>query len=944
MAFDPNDIYKKQEGSTVLPEQISTPKVLTGELQFLDGSKAEGISQDYTSNTYTTLPSSFALFEGLNRLQKNLNALDPDHNFYKDNSVVTLPLIDPNFSQSEEIPWKIKGWMVVDGQAVYEGVGNNENYLRIPTDVFTFPSYYHLNVVVNRLDSGYVRVYDHLNRLVLEVDQTGEYNVEMFIGEPDVTTLRITAEDVFSGDIVRIDSVNLHLVTDRFRDYFIAMLKAGDLVIGVDAKEAREIANAVVSEIVDPLKFTLSAIVDLINQHISDKQNPHDVTLGQADPSNTVGEHTHEEFDVLQQQIDECNKHVQITTGNPHGTTCKNLGAAEVGHRHKPEECGAAPVSHSHPEYLPQSALADIDKIVDQILSARGAGGGGGSAGMFLVSSTPYLGVMAPGAQDSQLWRPRTVLCLPYNLHMSETDYDYYSGLAQSNVLPMTGSNAGKAFSQYWGQTANFNVVPTNDNPVTLTYKFHFDRQIKGYRIYKSVDPDITGFATGWILSFDDSLVEAVNDTSWSALTPGTKTQCYQKSFDDPWTVAEVKLEVKAALLDDNKQWGIRVEFIYADVDTGSTLCMLPQTTVNYMNNTNDLVEEDVKLTLTTAPTKDTPIWTFLKREMLYNPDDQSVTIMHQIQPDLITPSYDQYQKGVPELMGRYETGNSHPLWGIVNANSENAAYPVRNAYSEKDNFYLSEASSLVEITHSFPHLTPASGITGFGFKWNKELIDNNWVPKSIRVTMEGNFINNEGNSVQGPKVVLDIPDLLIARSNTGPDCLYWEEIWDRNAQMSNVTSLKVELNYNGNRPGQTSVGLSEMRIFLRGWWASAETMDCSNSAKMPVGRLEYVDLPATSLLESALLHVAYPLGKIMGIPIEHFNYLLPGDYIVPNPFTTVDVDVSVFNDKQNAGTTLRTTGVYSIPAVEITDITPKDIHVHVNVPGRYGLKVIRQW
>ena len=67
----------------------------------MNGSDVVSISQDYTENKHNSLPSSKALYDALMQLQENIDQIDPDSNFFKDNTVITLPLLSPSFVEGD---------------------------------------------------------------------------------------------------------------------------------------------------------------------------------------------------------------------------------------------------------------------------------------------------------------------------------------------------------------------------------------------------------------------------------------------------------------------------------------------------------------------------------------------------------------------------------------------------------------------------------------------------------------------------------------------------------------------------------------------------------------------------------------------------------------------------------------------------------------------------
>ena len=937
MSFDPNDIYAKPIGSTILPSQIDTQKVVTKEIDLGEKGTLTGISQKYTENKYDTSPSSYALWQGLNRLQQNINAIDPESNFFRDDSVVSLPLIDPHFSITDPIPWQIKGWSIIDAKAFYQGVGNNDNYLRIPQEVFTFPSYYHLNINIKRIDSGKLVLYDNLEQVVLEMDKAQEYDIEMYIANPDVTTLRVVATDVYPDDVVEIESINLHLVTDRFRDYFVAMMKDGNLVVGIDAPQAIRITNEIVNNAVNALTIFITSVRDELVNHKADNNNPHGVTYQQIHAASA--DHVHAEIGNLSGDMTVALAHAAIKNGNPHGTTATDVGAANIQHTHTPEECSASPVTHNHDDrYLKTDALDNLKEVIDEQIKENKEERS--ESGSFIVK-VPEQGEVAPGADNTPMTPPAGLIVFPYNPHSSTWDYDYYFGEAQCNIDCYGESYAGLAFSDFYGKSADFNKVPFPNDPVILKYKFTTKRKIRGYKLYKSQDPNISGFASNWILEVDGIQIEEAGDSTWADFTPD-KTRCYLSEFENEIEVSEVTLTIKGAITEDDI-WGIRISFLFADTKGDSLLSigtLKKGLFLNYPDHANEFVPEDIEVDMQElAPTVDAPAWSFIKRKEIDN------KITHSVDIDFVYPEYSPKRAGVPALMDRFKS-NINGIFGSISTNSEDPDYPVRNVFSyendiSKNNYFKSLSASGISIDYDSTVEYRLPNVTRIGFKWYHALYE--FVPKSLRIMIDGTF-TQDGESLIGSQEVLAISDLLIPVRRKNLPWIYLEFTNEKMRGFTDIKQISVEFNYNGEvRNEQACIALSELSIFTSAWWASRATMESNDDSRLPIGRIESLPVPDTSLFPVMYQHSGFPIDKIMGVPVNNFDYLLEGIYTVPNPFISTDIDIEVFTNLiQN--TTDDSTAVYGIKACEVYKITPVEIKVKVNYPGRYGLKVIRQW
>lgn len=932
-------MYDKVPGSTMISQEISAPQVRTGKIKFTDGSEATSVSQDYKENKYNKVPSSYALYQGLMRLQENLNQIDPNDNFFRDNTTVTLPLIDPHFSQVEEVPWVIKGWIIVDGYATYSGVGNNENYLRIPTNVFTFPSYYHLNVVVKRLDSGVIRIYDNVNTVVLEISRIGEHNVEMYVANPDVMTLRIVAEDTYTDDVVQIESVNLHLVTDRLRDYLITIIKSENLVVGISEEEAIKIATDIANAIIGAPSAQLGELEKMLAEHLS-ATNPHGITcklIGAA-----TADHTHSEFTGISGDLDLMLKHVQTTSGNPHGVTCAEIGAAEQNHTHTPEEIGAADRTHVHNEYALTSTVDTnkteltnrMDSLALELASLQNKVLGNNE--IYVVTSNPS-GIQHPYQSDNAPDTPLIAGMVNYILHESETNYDYYDGYARSTKACVAGSNAAMAFSSYHGVGAMFDCAVSAQDPCILSYKFHLKRNLLGFTLYKAKSDVHTGFVSDMHMSFIDDEGTVVDksflNAAWSTNAQGTSDDSIEVRFDnDGIDAQEIRLTINAVV---GNKWGIlfvpifgdmtnveEIEKPYALVLSGRITLSTPNTAAGSAHGLYAIARP--------TPEENIPLW------VLYTMSGGSGSLV----TSPCTPVFSKSSIGVSMFIDKYNTGNTSNIFGEISSDDELVSYPARNIYSsDNTKYFKSSGSSLVTIKHTATSNFVFPSINALEFSWASDLVTNNLVPQSIRVTAND-------SAASGGVVLVDDDDVEYYLPDGDVDGgIYKLRYLTENVSVENITELKIEFNYKGNRVNQTAVGLTRLDVYMKAYWYDPATKQSNDLDSMVLGRLEHVSLPETSRLKTAMRLVGVPTGTTMCIPVNHYNKITQPDvYRIPNPYCSTSVSARIVYDDVDNAEILDSSPMNVVMAADIVSITATDIFVYVKWPGRYAVKVVREW
>lgn len=305
-------------GSTFTPTTVTTPSVLTKSI-VLDNREVSKVSLDPNENSSTALTTAKALYEAWNQLKENIDEIDPNNNFFTDNTVVTLPLIETQFGQEGSSKWDIQNWERSDGKVVYVQDIALKNYIKIPSAVFTKPGFYFLVIEVEQIDSGKLVLYDNADTKLAEMTEFGKYSYELPITNSDVATLRFEAENVYPNEKIVISFVGFYFVTERIRDYVhnvILTVSGGGSVEMTDLKAAIAKVKVEVLQAVDEKD---QVIASALTAHENNVDNPHDTTPAKIGAA--LANHTH---------------------------TPVSIGAADKVHTHTPEEVGAAAVDHTH--------------------------------------------------------------------------------------------------------------------------------------------------------------------------------------------------------------------------------------------------------------------------------------------------------------------------------------------------------------------------------------------------------------------------------------------------------------------------------------------------------------------------------------------------------------------------------------------------------------------
>ena len=499
-----------EPASTMSPGTVQTKQVVTETIELHEKTITE-LSHDYTDSDTKSIPSSKALFEAIQVLDKYINSIDPNNILYQDNAVITLPLLPLTFEYGDT-EWVYEGWYPDGGKLIYTGT-DYANSIKISPEKFTYPGYYFLVIDIDRLDSGKLVVKDTKEEVIESIATTGKTYIELDITNTDVNSVTFEAVDVYPRETLRVASIGLYRVTTRVRDYlqYFFLGNKGSLITKDELDDLLEALNVDIDTRLDKYEDDVD---EKINLHIQNTSNPHNVTIDQIGAA--AKEHTHTPDQcgaaptVHTHQPQECgaapehHEHPEYTTqeevqdaiedaigkydessdttlftkhltdyNNPHKVNCETIGAAEKEHTHDnyltkedvgtyvnsaveesasslmqqltehtenkenphevtPEQIGAAPSEHEHEQYVERDELDQrIEDIARNIQHSS-------SLPMTIVEPSEY-GVLPDNTLCTRLSRPISPVLLPYVVHRTKSNYDYYDGVCRSNRVTDEG-------------------------------------------------------------------------------------------------------------------------------------------------------------------------------------------------------------------------------------------------------------------------------------------------------------------------------------------------------------------------------------------------------------------------------------------------------------------------------------------------------------------------
>lgn len=933
------DIVEVGPGSTMFGRGVMAKKLYTDGL-YLGTEEANDISHDYTDGSSHKLPSSYALLSATQIFLEQLGKIDPNNNFLLDNTTITLPLVDQSFIETSD-DWNIAGWTMADGYISFVAGDDYPvtNYIEIAPEVITFTGTYFLRVSVPRLDSGKIVMYDHSNTVIGEIDTFGDHPFEITVTNPDVQRIRFVAEGVFPGEVVTISSIWFHRVTPRLKEYLkFLFLHAGGVGVSPEAlADAIAQSQTYMQSIIDSVT---QPILDDLLYHLSNFDNPHKITPEAIDAARKDHVHAPESIGAADREHthspDECG-----AAPLDHTHTPESIGAARLEHTHTPAECGAAPENHSHipedigaadrvhthvpedigaadrvhthEEYLTEDETnAVVVRVVSEVMETAGI-----LTPKMLVPMTIAQfpsGSLPDMMEDSSISPPICPIVFPYIVHRTKGPYDYFEGVASTNVQPATGHPIEYAFKKHLTEDdtiANVAAFESSledlDEWVLVEYYFHTKRSISGYTFRKDTTNVVQGVPTSWFLNVDGTPVRDTGDEFLNWYSAQTVTD----TFGTPVTGRRFSFVIKKVHLDSNNLWGIGIDFVFSDVEDGKIA-------ISLQSKIAASIREGIALTtIQNVPSFDPGISeenTPLYLSMDIDTETSSATFV--VSP--MRAEFSEFKKGIAGLMGRF-SGKTNIHWGTVQTTSEEAAHLVENLYGEDSKYFRTEDGvTSVVIRHDF--VTPQK-MCGHRLVFSEEILNSNYVPDGWKFEI----VYSDNSRAILEEVSNYYPSRLDGTSK--------QPWWITTYEIAEEDVIAFELTLTASK-GQPAIGLWKFIPMFDGDFYNIRTCEMFPDARFPFGKLEYVK--SFDGTWEGFVHNGVTLGNGCHVPIDGFNVQSSSYTIhdVPNPFNTREIDFSLYTYAVDG---------YS-PAAQVEQISEDSIRVVTMAPGRYSLRISRIW
>ena len=572
----------------------------------LDGITVDGITWDPRDNDIRKLVTAKALNDTLIDLNKKLDAIDPHHNLYQDNTVLTLPVVDSSFSQHS---WEYSNWEVVQGDhATYTG-GTGDNYLKIKNYPFTRTGEYFISIDISVLDSGKLIIYNENNEKVAEAIVPGKFNTFYTPQSPATATLKLVAENVFNKEAIIINGVNIYYVTNRIRRYLEYMVPF--ITSGGGGYASIDYVDKIREQLQSYLDDQLSKIPNLtdianFSNHIKDRvTNPHGITTEMIHAAKD--DHTHLPVDI--NAADRYHTHIPSDIGAAdanHTHTPESIGAAAVDHTHLPEDIGAAPTIHHHDEYISKdTAKEEITSLVNEVVGESTATTRplmSRYGGEYIKQNVGYF---------PELNIPKTVLWPNRIIHRYKNPLDPISGYSYANKPRVNNTGSFDAFfTDLRGSTrsfAQFDTTPTEDDPTIIGYRLHTMRDTIHYTLRYDDREEITHRPVSWKVKYRNRIIDEQTNVEWEdGVTHLTV------DFEEPISIRDIIFEItdlaplspesddEGEITEYSPLWGVHFEVVLStaittlDSETGDPITTGEGALLSVVENGNIFTYSDV--------------------------------------------------------------------------------------------------------------------------------------------------------------------------------------------------------------------------------------------------------------------------------------------------------------------------------------------------------------
>lgn len=864
--------------ASMTSEQVVTKELVAEALTINDVTINE-IETENPPQVADKLITRSILDKSLGNITNALQQLDPEGDLFQDLSVISLSLVDTYFTRSND--WIMNGWSI-NNNCMYCDGGVPANYLRINSSVFTNPGHYMCIINVGALTSGRLELRLN-NEWVTTLREAKEYIVELTIDNPATDVVELVAIEVSSIDTVRLDSFGFHHLTNRFYKYLINKVSS---MTELNPENYVTIDNYEHQQEVVAAQFR-SLVASCMSKLASHKaaSNPHNITpelIGAAPVS-----HTHDEY----------------------------LTATNINSKLQESLANYAPVNHVHPEYATlNEAYTYIDNNLAVALESIKV------VDPFIIGNAPQAALPSRYAQTDVT--PAVSILVP-SIQSNDSDgsLDYHACMVTTNRKELM-SQVTNVFAVDSTKRA---IIPVSllNSIVNFRITFNHTRKITGYVIHCYG----TNKLMDWkVVTGNTTFIHRITNPTNYELS-GNDNRC-EINFDSAKYIDSLSFMFMGTYIGDDVKIKLHIELIYADLtpssfgitNKGYTVC-IPD------NGANRVIKVDTKDEITKfTPQRNvpnTPLYVYgteVNKQIYYSASYYPIEVANTRRGmNVFLDKFTNITKSVIDAEETYH----HLAYGDLSLtrgiSASNKA--LKSIYSSGvDSWYSDGTTNQVSIKQTI--LSDNVLLKGYMLNWRNADLEN--IPDTWTLTIDG--LDEDGNQTT---VVFDSVDQYYPFYSVEDDDIVYHCRFNSPILVKSIT---LTMSARTTRP----IALNKLFLYLSEYYyaISENTMYLGNKQTKTIclGTAKYSDTKGWRISNQCI-------GRSCVIPINNLDMAEPyTEYVVPNPFHTVDIVANVQNyvltDDEAANN----------PDAYVANITSEYITVYTNTPFRYALSISRTW
>lgn len=840
--------------SNLSGDSIITPQVVTDKIVLAgsDITKVAGIENDNT-----VIPHSQAVFIALKEMKIVVDKISQSITAHEDNAVITDSTIDPLFNPKD-------GWLTngncttFNTIAVFDptiGSSDDDHFIRLPVKGFPNLGRYILHFKIEKITDCKLNLIDSNERILETFNTPGEYYVEVDVTSSSGVVFKLKLADYTTSSYAKLTYFAIYHIKDKFYRYITNKINE---IASIDASgyvthaKLETMLNGIRQDYIKKLNQVVTAFNNYITNYASHTHTPEQCGAAPVD-------HTHD-----------------LTI----------LGASAIGHTHLPQECGAAPENHTHPDHITNSQFDEA--LADWIKTKR-----------HLIPTLPAQTIVKA---------PLTVVPKEY----TEVAIDSFGSILLPDVVRNTGESGydidfGQVIttSAYTGNLGSLVDTTNNDTvsfaqvPCYIHIVFNTPRTLTGYTI---TGKDSGSIMTDWEV-YQDLALHVHNGTASSDVTTIPIT------FLEPTVFKILTFKVNAAKV---LPFFAKIRLHFADTKP-NTITVAPgeiKLAVAQSGGVAVVELDENKRTIVPEIKSDLPLHVFA---------EFSDNVHVGYYTTYIKPEISKIRRGTDITSNRFSAalelvsgkGYFHPVSGYLSIDKSLDYSEVFDILSTKEE-YTTLDTNVIDIIHQ-PNTK--SLLTGYSLEIDKTSPDN--IPTW---TVEVTEINEADDEIK--KVV----DTVIVGES-----------------IDNRYYIKFDTPVMANKVKLTLRAKNNIKIrkyvpyYSDVWFSITENSTYLADTKKALGYIGTVfNVMDVYTNTKGYTTEVLPIGKSCSLPVNDLAICKKNTkYTVRNPYHTTQVTIT----PRLAGSITKTQ-----PGLEVISVTEDEIVVQAFTAHSFVLDIVRDW